>query len=382
MVVARFLPQAAPMLREGQAERRQTATELPEGPAPPPLLRHLAALTFDFVRGDMPVSAIAVYAEPAGGDYRLTVAAETGYEGVACLDDTARAAVLALDVYATTGEEAARTFAYRWLSFVRYMQYPDGSFANFIRNAAGVRNVSSPTSVRGGYWWSARARWALARAFGVIGDPEYRRRFHACRLAPLLDGKMSALLALGELELFAADPTPDLRAKIVAQCERVLEVTGTSAYFLDQPGRPDIHLWGYHQLEALARAGQVFGRPDFLEACARTVHALIAPAVGARFWHAFPARTTDGVCAYDVSPTVRGLSALYRATGDPGYRRLALDAAAWLYGRNGARTRMFDLRSGRCRDGIAGGRASANSGAESSIEAGFIELERRTLLAE
>jgi len=69
----------------------------------------------------------------------------------------------------------------------------------------------------------------------------------------------------------------------------------------------------------------------------------------------------------------------YRATGAKRYRQLALEGAAWFYGRNDARTTMYDPTTGRCRDGISKGIASLNCGAESAIEAGLAELERREL---
>jgi hypothetical protein len=60
-------------------------------------------------------------------------------------------------------------------------------------------------------------------------------------------------------------------------------------------------------------------------------------------------------------------------------RELALECAAWLDGNNLAGTAMYDPRTGCCSDGITAGEASRNCGAESAIEAGFIELARRRL---
>jgi hypothetical protein len=60
-------------------------------------------------------------------------------------------------------------------------------------------------------------------------------------------------------------------------------------------------------------------------------------------------------------------------------RELALEGASWLDGHNLAGTAMYDARTGCCSDGITGGQASRNCGAESAIEAGFIELARRRL---
>jgi hypothetical protein len=345
------------------------------------LLSHLEALTFDFEREGQRVSAILVYAEPdpeRSGVYHPIIAQDMGYEGIACLDDTARAASLALAVYERTGSRTALSLARRWLTFVEYMQYPDGSFANFIRNAAGVRNATGLTSYRGGHWWSARALLALARAFRVTHDHRFLERYEACQLPAIPDGKIQALLALAKLELYRARPAVALREAILEHCTSIIG-SGDVPYFPDLPGEPAVSLWGYHQLHAVAASARLLERSDFLASCRRTVQHLIEPDVQARFWHSYPDRRKDGVCAYDVAPIVQGLAAMHRATGAKRYRELALRAAAWFYGRNDARTAMYDPTTGRCRDGISGGIASINCGAESAIEAGFAELERRDL---
>jgi hypothetical protein len=296
------------------------------------------------------------------------------------LDDTARAALLSLAVYERTRSRKALSLARRWLTFVEYMQYPDGDFANFIRNPSGVRNVSGPTSVKGGYWWSVRALWALARAYRLTGDRSYLDRFYACHLDPLPDGKINAVLALSKLELYRAGPLPELRRSIIEHCEAVVGM-GNQPYFLDHPESELVQLWGYHQLHATASTARLLDRPELLAACRHTVNNLIEPAVRARFWTSYPDRGKDGVSAYYVTPMVQGLAEMYRATEAKRYRRLALTGAAWFQGRNDAGVPMHDLATGRCSDGITAGVASLNAGAESSVEAGFAELERRFLLS-
>jgi hypothetical protein len=349
------------------------------------LLDYLRALSFDFQRNDQTVSAVLIYAEPdpaSPGHYHAVVAADTGYEGVACVDDTARAALLALGVYERCGSRAALALARRWLTFVEYMQYPDGSFANFIRNAAGVRNASGSTSHRGGYWWSSRALWALARAYRLTGHKEFLERYRSCRLPPIEDGKINGLLALAEMEVYRADPSATSRDLIVQYCNTIQHTTGDAPYLLDHPSKRRVALWGYHQFHALAAAAELLERPDLMKLCRRTVDNLVEPDVRACMWHTYPAKQKNGVTAYDVSTLAQGLATMHSSTGAKRYRQLALQACAWFYGRNDARTPMYDPTTGQCRDGISHGVASLNYGAESAIEAGFTELVRRDLLAE
>lgn len=348
------------------------------------LLTYLDALTFTFTREEQDVSAVLIYAEPdpeQDGQLHSVVAADTGYEGIACLDDTARAALLALGEYERTRHKRALDLARRWLTFVLYMQYPDGSFANFIRNAAGVRNASGPTSQKGGYWWSVRALWALARAYRVTGDATYLESFNACTLTPLVDGKINALLALAEMEMYSARPSTELRDSIHDHCA-VIVGGGSQRYFLDHPSTKRVSLWGYHQLHAVALGAALYNERGWLQACRRTVQNLIEPDIRHLIWYNYPARRKRGVCAYNVSPLVQGLAAMHRVTGAQRYRRLALAASDWFYGRNDANTVMYDPSTGMCSDGIERGVASSNHGAESSIEAGLAEQERRSLVAE
>jgi hypothetical protein len=77
-----------------------------------------------------------------------------------------------------------------------------------------------------------------------------------------------------------------------------------------------------------------------------------------------------------VSTLVAGLEELYRLTHAPSYRDLALACAAWLDGNNPAGLPLYDAGTGRCADGVTAGRPSPHCGAESAIEAGFMELTR------
>ncbi len=87
------------------------------------LLGYLEALTFDFGREGQDVSCVLVYAEPSPDDglYHCVVAQDMGHEGIACVDDTARATLLALGVYERSRSRHALHLARRWLTFVEYM---------------------------------------------------------------------------------------------------------------------------------------------------------------------------------------------------------------------------------------------------------------------
>jgi hypothetical protein len=178
------------------------------------------------------------------------------------------------------------------------------------------------------------------------------------------------------MELYQLRPEPRLRQRICALCDAI--VASGPGYFRDRRGRAEIALWGYHQLQAVAQAARLFARLDYVRACQETVRSLIAPVVAGGFSHVYP-HQRDGQCAYSISTLVLGLEALYRVSGRSADRALALECADWLAGHNAAHTVLYDPETGCCSDGIADGRASSNCGAESAIEAGFMELARRRL---
>jgi hypothetical protein len=387
------------------------------------VLAHLQALTWRFRADGRPVWAIAPYAEPVVGtggaiSYRPRRAAESGDEGWACVDDAARATLLALGIASVRARDlgapprasparllvsTAREpllWARRWLSFVRYMQLPNGRFANFVLDAMGTRNLAGPTSVPGGVWWTGRALWALARFHRLTGSRWALDAWLRCPLPDLGDaGKTLGLFTLAACELLQAHPTilPSATAKRLAHeqqrlrplvlqwCEAI--VASGPDYFRDFPVEDALPLWGYHQLHAVATAARLLDRADWVEPCAATVRNLVAPVIAARGlyrWDPMNGSTKAGLCVYCLSPLVQGLAEAFRLTGDTSYRRLAREAIAWVYGRNDARSQLYDPTTGRCSDGLDGPDAtipSHNYGAESSVEAGFMELERRALRA-
>jgi hypothetical protein len=346
----------------------------------PDILRHLQRLTHSFVHDGRRISYIRIYARPPSRDdteqLEYPIAQESGLEGIACVDDTARAAVLALQVYEQTADAEALQLARDWLSFVEYMQGPDGRFANFILDEAGTKNLRGQTSRTGGTWWTTRALWALAMAWHLTQEPHYLRCFRRGRLSPPTDMKIKALQALALMELYQVQPTTALLTRICTRCDTI--VASGPAYFRDQTDKAEVNMWGYHQLQAVARAGRLFSRLDYVAACEATVRNLVEPVVADGFYHIYPLEQ-DHQCAYDISPLVLGLEELYRVRREPRLRELALECAAWLDGQNLAGTAMYDPRTGCCSDGITAGEASLNCGAESAIEAGFSELARRRL---
>ena len=345
----------------------------------PGLLRHIDHLSGSFVNEDSLIPFLHIYAKPgADGPAGLEFisAAESGPEGIACVDDVARAVLLALQTYEQQRVPAALDLACAWFGFVSYMQEPDGRFVNFIVDRNGRKNRDGRTSYAGGQWWTARALYAAAAGWRITGDPRYLRVFQRGQLPGVRNLKITALQALALMEMYVSEPGEAVAARICALCDRIL--AGSPDYFRDRAWRQDLEPWGYHQIQAMARAGRLFGRIDYLAACEQTVERAIEPLIAAHFEHVEPWQGTPQ-CAYGISATMQGLADLYRVTRTPAHRDLALRCAGWLYGDNPSGAALYDPQTGCCSDGLCGDEASMNCGAESAIEAGFVELTRRAL---
>jgi hypothetical protein len=311
--------------------------------------------------------AIAVYAQPANNQkdspLKLRSAGEQGVEGVACVDDAARAIVLYGEIWRRRRLPTARTAAAGLLRFLAYMQDEDGRFGNFIFDWKGRRNRAGSTSHAGGSAWQARALYALACGIAMLGGDEWDERFR--RALPWLDNAipyldLRAVCVLAVLEHWRATGAADSADRALAWSH---EIAGHSlgSSLLNAAGAQPIHLWGHLQEAALAETGQVFGQPELVECARASAEALLVPAVdsGFDFEHVLP---------FDVSCVVSGLSAVARATTNERYASAAVRGRQWFHGRNTAREPVYDVRNSMVYDGIDHRVVSRNSGAESNIE--------------
>ena len=366
-------------------------------------LDHLNLLkgTIETPSGPLPVWYI--YAEPTAAGYRPVEA--TG-EGVACVDDVARALLIYLEHYELTGDPASLDHARDAISFLSYTRQSDGTYANFVDHQ-GRLNLTGITSRPGVNWWMARAMWGLAKALVVFDsvDPAYARSISellapsvqrlvaavgessgGAQPTPVIVGggaDVSAIFLMAISLLRSVEPDPELEpiATALALGLRMAQAgdVATPPYraVMPNPGAPAIWTgWGSHGMEALAMAGIAFERPEWISWAEETSLALgtyLVAGPGALSAQG-PAPFRYPQIAYDLSPLVRGFAWLHEATQNPLYSDLAFLGASWLFGNNPAHEAMHHLPSGRTFDGIDGddwhqrGRINYSSGAESTIE--------------
>lgn len=311
--------------------------------------------------------AIAVYAQPSSGEPGipdlLCPASDQGVEGVACVDDAARAIVLYCERWARNHDSSAQAGASDLLRFLAYMQDEDGRFANFILDWTGQKNLTGSTSFPGGPQWQARALHALACGVATFRGDEWDERFN--RGLRWVDGAMPymdirAVCVLAALKHWQATGSALSAERSLAWASEIAGARDGDR-LLNAAGVQSIHLWGHLQETALAEAGRLLCLPDLVETARASADTLLLPAVNLLGTSAY-------VLPFEVSCIVSGLTAVARASGDKKYTAAAARARSWFTGRNAAGKPVYERRRGLVYDGIDEGRVSRNSGAESNIE--------------
>ncbi len=326
------------------------------------MLRQIARLARRVPALGPRVIAISVYGD-AGGN--LVAAKEAGFEGVACIDDAARA----LELYCALWEATRLPWLREWcdglLDFVLSMQLEDGRWVNFILDWDGAANTEGRTSRPGGGFWQARALLALARASRCLDDARIpdalRRGLRHIEPGPV-PADVRVLHILTAFELFDDADHRRLRGHLDGWLEEVAScrIEGTLMNAPAERGRP--HLWGHLQEGVLAQAGVLLQRSDLVDIARQSAALVLMPAAHTGF-------TCNQVRPYDVTSCIESLDRLAAATGDGEYTAHAQLARAWFDGRNPASLPVYDRDTGRVGDGIDGPRVSLGSGAESNIVA-------------
>ena len=365
-------------------------------------LEHLDRLCEDVVIEEDTVTIVHIYANHP--DYAWV---DAEGEGMACVDDVARAAVVYLRYFQLSREASVLPRIRGLLDFVIFMQTEDGEFYNFITPDLEI-NRTGRTSIKSFNFWAARAYWALGYGYSALRsvDPVYaehlRDRFLFCKIPIgnlltrygkfttegnrdypmwLINGSGSdatseLLLGLGHYMESEKDDELEGYALKLAEGLIAMQMGEGDVYpgaFLSWRGL--WHAYANAQTQALSRMGKMLRRRSLIRSASLEAQTFYSRMVREGFIHAF--RFDDELrvdhfpqIAYDVRPVVVGLIELERATGREEYGEWAGLVAAWFFGRNPAGRVMVDVKTGRCYDGINDSTSiNLNSGAESTIEA-------------
>ena len=365
--------------------------------------RHLEHLYEPIQMNHRTVGIVHIYSEAP--DYRWVNAPG---EGMACVDDAARAVVLYLRQYRFTRDETYFQKSQSLLRFVLAMQAPNGLFYNFLLPDGSI-NKTRRNSVNRLDFWTARAVWALGEGYSILknGHPALADSLRESleRVLPvvqklaenypkteIVSGKpyptwlinryaadATSELLLGLLPYEKATGDSDVRGvleKFSAGLMAMQEGNWRRAPYGAHLSYPDIwHGWGNAQTEVLSRIGKGLGLPEAMASAKKEADwffsRLLIDGWLSQILVGDSVRVdTFPQIAYEVRTVTLGLLNVYRATGDKKYAILAGLAGSWLFGNNPAEKPMYDPTTGRCFDGIESrDKVNLNSGAESTIEA-------------
>ena len=369
-------------------------------------LNHLS----EIIGEDEPVRIVHIYSEAP--DYQWVGDDD---EGIACVDDAARAAVVYLRDFELNGTSEHRQAAEELLRFILAMQSESGLFYNFVLDNQLTINKTHRTSTAESFeWWAARAVWALgvgARTLKTANPdlstdardavertyPHLEKLLERYRETVEVNGRSvpqwlihetasdaTSELLLGLHSLNQAYPDPRLDGFIERFSDGIAQMQwGGMARFPWSAHASWIdswHGWGNSQTQALSEIGK-------LQTAIAEAENFYPRLLVLGWIQSFNLDDQNSVrefaqIAYATRGVAVGLVRLYEATGDERYAVMAGLAASWFTGNNVAGIPMYDAETGRGYDGInSRDHVNQNAGAESTIEAllTIVEIERHPL---
>jgi hypothetical protein len=341
-------------------------------------------------------------------------------EGIACVDDAARAAVFYLKHYQLTNTTESLGKAKNLLEFLLHMQADNGFFYNFIWEDYTI-NKEFRTSIAEPNWWSWRAFWALMEGYSFFKNSdikftekllssitilvdEIKNDISEEYSIKVIDGfqkptwlpyetaaDQAAILLLG-LTSYHKEKNDEV---ILKYCNRLangmmLMQEGDSSSF---PYGAFLswenlwHGWGNLQSYALLNFYEVTKNDSIKNAALKEINNFYNYLISQKYLVEFIIGT-DGKkiipaevkifsqIAYIFRPMIYACLKAYETTGDTSYADKAIEIAEWFFGNNPAGQQMYFPESGKCFDGINNeNELNKNSGAESTIEALLALLE-------
>ena len=296
-----------------------------------------------------------------------------------CVDDNARALLLACALNGTGERPLSDVLTSRFAAFVQHAWNPDTRrFRNFMGfNRTWLEDQGSEDS-------HARTLWALGQA--ARGDESLSRRQWAAALfaeamssvASFSSPRAWAFTLLG-LDAYCVAAPDDLRAKELrySLAERLMSC-------LASVETPD-WIWFEEGLaydnarlpQALVLTGKATQTPRYLDAGLRSLRWLMTqqttkagqfrPIGSASFGEQRQRPRAFDQQPLEATATIAACLAAWRADGDPEWKAAAMRAFAWFLGSNDLAVALVDPHTGSCRDGLHPDRANENRGGESVV---------------
>jgi hypothetical protein len=335
-------------------------------------------------------------------------------EGIACIDDCARAAIFYMEYFKANGDKSALFKAKKLLEFIFYMQSDNRCFYNFIFEDYSI-NKNHKNSLDEPNWWSWRAMWALSEGYRLFNDidQEFAESIFLC-FSKAVDatkqiisnetkfnvidgisfptwlpgesaGDQASVLILALLN-YLEEKTDTVALKYLNQlCDGILHMQkGDSTsipYYAFLSWQNIWHAYGNSQSYSLLKASSFLNREDLLNAALDEINYFYSYLIEEKHLSYFSlgkdndhfqfnAKQKFSQIAYNFRPMIYSCLEAFRITNDSLYAVKAGQIASWFFGNNIAREQIFFPLTGICYDGInSENDVNKNSGAESTIEA-------------
>jgi hypothetical protein len=384
---------------------------------------HLDYLYQKIKVGNNEMGIIHIYA-----DYPDFKYVEAKGEGIACVDDAARAEVFYMKYYKLKKDPAVLDKIKMLTNFLLYMQSENGFFNNFIWKDYTIDSTYK-TSVAEPNWWTWRAIWTLAEAqnfFSTI-DKSYSKEiklhldkavdvtikwlnknksdstanFGGFNLPTWLPyqtaADQAAILVKGFCEYYKLNKENRVRNEIEKLCKGIVGMQAgnekTLPYYAFLSWENTWHMWGNSQADALIEAGEVLGKPSYIKSAIKEIKYFYPYLRKGNFVNNFSVVKIDdkvlmkdssqfSQIAYGIRPMIMACIAAFNSGHDKSDAKMAGELAGWFFGKNPAGKMMYNPRTGVCYDGIISkDELNKNSGAESTIEAliSLLEVEQNPI---
>lgn len=309
-----------------------------------------------------------------------------------CVDDNARALLLACALNAPGEAPLPEVLTARFAAFVQHAWNPDvRRFRNFMSfDRRWLEDRGSEDS-------HGRTLWALGTC-ARLDDNASRRQWAADLFRAALgtvEGFSSprawAFTLLG-LEAYCGVRADDadarrMRLLLADRLMALLRRVETKDWVWFEEG---LSYDNARLPQALILTGVSSGTPDYVEAGLRSLRWLMTLQTTATGM--FRPVGTEGFAdvrsvpeAFDQQPVeataaISACLAAWDADGDPAWRDDAEGAFSWFFGSNDLSTSLVDIETGSCRDGLHRDRANENRGGESVVSFALSVVEMRQLV--
>ncbi|MCK4414685.1 MAG: glycosyltransferase family 4 protein [Candidatus Eisenbacteria sp.] len=296
-----------------------------------------------------------------------------------CLDDNARALIVACMYYSLHPEKRILVLLETYLSFVHYAFNPENDrFRNFMSYERQWLEAGGSEDAHG------RALWALGTAVKYAPNESVRRMamllfVDGLRVVESFTSPRAWSFAIIGLHTYLEKYSGDASARSIrTKLARRLFGLFMNNASEEWPWCEDRVTYANARLpQAMILAGQWIPDPEMFAAGERALAWLLRiqtadeghiSVIGNGGWYGREGQESS----FDQQPVelmglIDACLELYVATGKKKWRQEAERCLGWYLGRNDLDTQVYDFETGGCRDGLQRDGVNANEGAESTL---------------